>query len=305
MSEELTDQHGKAPTGRRSALDWVAETVGNDALLQELHARARRRRRRRGVLVGGVVATILLCFVALRPSRRDAAELASSNALQVSLPRQEVLPDGSRVELRDDARIEIDFSGPQRRVTLLSGEAHFSVEKDPARPFVVHAVGVEVRAVGTAFAVEMASRGVEVLVTEGRVAVDHVAAEVAVVPQAAPLALIAAGQGTVIEPRAAGETAPPPPPPVAAIDETALAERLSWRVPRLELSGTPLEIAVRAFNEHSKVKLVIGDSSLARLRVSGIVRADQADALVSLLAANFDVIAERQGSEVVRLRRAR
>jgi ferric-dicitrate binding protein FerR (iron transport regulator) len=84
-----------------------------------------------------------------------------------------------------------------------------------------------------------------------------------------------------------------------------MAERLAWRVPRLELSGTPLADAVEAFNQHSKVKLVIGDPSLARLQVSGIVRADQADALVSLLAANFGVTAERQGSETVLLRRAR
>lgn len=303
MNKDQTGPQGESPR-RRSPLDWVAETVGNDALLQELHARARRRRRRRGVIVGGVMATILLGFVGLRWGQRDTAEAVSTHQLQVSLPRQQVLPDGSRVELRDDARVEVDFSGAQRRITLLRGEAHFSVEKDPTRPFVVHAVGVEVRAVGTAFAVQMASRGVEVLVTEGRVAVDRATAEVPVAHSAAPLAFVAAGQGTVIEPRATEET-PAPPPQVAAIDENAMAERLSWRVPRLELSGTPLEIAVQAFNRHSKVKLVIGDPSLARLRVSGLVRADQADALVSLLAANFNVIAEEQGSEAVLLRRAR
>jgi transmembrane sensor len=303
MSDDLTNSHAQTPAGRRSALDWVAETVGNDVLLQELHARARRRRRRRGVIVGGVVAALLLCFVVWRPVPRHAAESATSKPLQVSVPRQQVLPDGSRVELRDDARIEIDFSGSQRRVALLSGEAHFSVEKDPARPFIVRASGVEVRAVGTAFAVEMATRGVEVLVTEGRVAVDHAAATATASPEVTPLAFVAAGQGTIIEP-AAAET-PRPPPRVVAINEAAMAERLAWRVPRLELSGTPLADAVEAFNQHSKVKLVIGDPSLARVQVSGIVRADQADALVSLLASNFDVTAERQGSETVLLRRAR
>jgi ferric-dicitrate binding protein FerR (iron transport regulator) len=84
-----------------------------------------------------------------------------------------------------------------------------------------------------------------------------------------------------------------------------MTQRLSWRVPRLELSGTPLEVAVNAFNRHSRVKLVIGDPSLAGLQVSGIVRADQADALVSLLEANFDVTAESRGGETVLLRRAR
>jgi transmembrane sensor len=282
----------------------VAETVGNDALLLELHTRARRRRRQRAVFVGGAVAALVLCFVMLRSPPRARSEFEPSKHLLVSLPRQQVLPDGSLAELRDGARIEIDFSGLQRRVTLLQGEAHFSVQKDPAKPFMVHAAGVEVRAVGTAFAVQMAPRGVEVLVTEGRVAVDHTAAMTTVSSNQAPLAFVAAGEGTLIEPRAAREI-PPPPPRVTAIEEAEMTERLAWRVPRLELSGTPLESAVAAFNRHSKVKLVIGDPSLARLKVSGIVRADQAEALVSLLAANFDVTAEPRGSETVLLRRAR
>jgi ferric-dicitrate binding protein FerR (iron transport regulator) len=41
------------------------------------------------------------------------------------------------------------------------------------------------------------------------------------------------------------------------------------------------------------------------VRVSGIVRADQADALVNLLAANFEVTAERRGNETVLVRRAK
>jgi transmembrane sensor len=53
-----------------------------------------------------------------------------------------------------------------------SGEAHFFVEKDPQRPFVVNAAGIDVRAVGTAFNVRIDPAAVEVLVTEGRVRVD-------------------------------------------------------------------------------------------------------------------------------------
>jgi transmembrane sensor len=45
------------------------------------------------------------------------------------------------------------------------------VTKDPVRPFIVMAAGVAVRAVGTAFNVKLDSTAVEVLVTEGMVAV--------------------------------------------------------------------------------------------------------------------------------------
>jgi transmembrane sensor len=304
MSDPTDKPCGKTAAGQRSALDWVAENVGNDALLHELRTRARRRWRRRAIVSGGAVAALVMCFFTVRYLPRGTAQSAPANHPHVSLPQRQILPDGSLAELRDGARIEVDFSGPERRITLAHGEAHFSVQKNPAKPFIVSALGVQVRAVGTAFAVQMATRGVEVLVTEGQVAVDHAATATPVSPNAAPLALVAAGETTVIEPRAVGES-PSRPPRVVAIDEAEMTERLSWRVPRLDLSGTTLDVAVETFNRHSKVKLVIGDPSLARLQVSGIVRADQADALVRLLADNFGVTADLRGNERVLLRRAR
>lgn len=296
-------EDGDLSTRSRSALDWVARTVGNDALLRELEARARRRRRRRAI-VGGAVAAVVLGFVSLRqlPQRRDA--IAAAEPVQITTPQQMILPDGSLAELRDGARLAVDFSGPLRRVTLLAGQAHFAVQKNPARPFVVHAAGVDVRAVGTAFAVDVAAHGVEVLVTEGKVAVDRAPADEAAPAQHEPLAFVAAGEGTRVDSTdVTGDL--PSRPRVTPIAPAEIAERLSWRVPRLELSGTPLAVAVEALNRHSHVKLVIGDPALAKLQVSGIVRADQADALVNLLAANFDVTAESRGGETVLRRRVR
>jgi transmembrane sensor len=294
------------PSCPPSALDWVERTLGTEALLQELESRAQRRRRRR-VIAGGVTAAILLSFVTWYQLPPPEAAVAASSPVQLTLPRQMVLPDGSVAEMRDGARVEVDFSGTLRRVKLLQGEAHFAVEKNPAWPFVVEAGGVEVRAVGTAFAVGVAPQGIEVVVTEGKVAVDRAAPEIVAAPSAQrtePLAFVAAGEGTRVEPPVAVDGASPR-LRVIAMDEAEVTERLSWRVPRLELSGTPLSVAVEALNRHSAVKLVIGDPSLARLQVSGIVRADQADALVNLLAANFDVTAELRGQETVLLRRSR
>jgi transmembrane sensor len=78
------------------------------------------------------------------------------------------LPDGSLVELKEGSRIAVDFSAEQRQVRLV-GEAHFQVARDAARPFVVNAQGVMVRAVGTAFSVRVDSDEVQVLVTHGSV----------------------------------------------------------------------------------------------------------------------------------------
>src|SRR6185312_8533669 len=104
---------------------------------------------------------------------RTARPVARADSIVISQPERKTLVDGSVVELRDTAEIAVDYAGPLRRVTLRRGEALFQVAKNPARPFVVKAGGLEVRAVGTAFSVQIDGAAVDVLVTEGRVSVNQ------------------------------------------------------------------------------------------------------------------------------------
>lgn len=65
-----------------------------------------------------------------------------------------ILPDGSIVWLNADSRIEFNsFTGSCREVTL-HGEAYFDVIKQPGRPFIVHAGGIDIKVLGTAFNVK-------------------------------------------------------------------------------------------------------------------------------------------------------
>jgi len=66
-----------------------------------------------------------------------------------------LLPDGTKVWLNSDSRIEYDeaFNGAQREVVLI-GEAYFDVVKDPAHPFIVHTSDIDIRVLGTAFNVK-------------------------------------------------------------------------------------------------------------------------------------------------------
>ena len=65
--------------------------------------------------------------------------------------RAATLPDGSKMILGVQGRVNMDFNGPKRRLDLSSGEAYFKVRHDKARPFVVRAGEVSVTAIGTAF----------------------------------------------------------------------------------------------------------------------------------------------------------
>ena len=65
---------------------------------------------------------------------------------------QLTLPDGTQVWLNagTSLRYPTAFSGSQRRVEL-TGEAYFEVVKNPAKPFVVHTNGADIKVLGTAF----------------------------------------------------------------------------------------------------------------------------------------------------------
>jgi transmembrane sensor len=196
-----------------------------------------------------------------------------------------VLPDGSVVELGREATVEIDYRGDLRHVRLTHGTAHFEVMKDPQRPFVVDAAGVGVRAVGTAFAVELARDAVEVIVTEGRVAVSDTAAASEKPVTSAALASVGAHERVVIG--LASRTIAEP----AAVGPEELRDRLAWRVPRLEFNGSPLGEVIALFNEHARgngaVRLELAGDNLRALPLSGVLRADNVGALLNILESAY------------------
>ena len=201
-----------------------------------------------------------------------------------------VLEDGSAIELTGDAEIEVHFTPGERRVGLRRGEALFTVAKDAARPFVVHAGGVAVRAVGTAFNVRLGAERVEVLVTEGRVQVAP--------PTTAAAPLVVAGERAVV---AFASGATPRVAPAAAAD---LARLRAWQPQLLDFAGTPLSEVVAEFNRRNRVQLILADPALGRMPIAASIRSDNLEGFARLLAAGAGLRAERQGDYRVVLRSA-
>jgi len=293
----------QAGGGVPSVLNWAGEAGVSDEVLAVVEKQLKRRRRRRVVAAcaAGTLAALVFAFgwELPRPAQAPAANLA-----MLSAPARRVLSDGSVIELKDGADVDVQF-GPQdpvRRVSLKRGEAHFQVAKNHLRPFVVEANGVEVRAVGTGFSVELGQGQVEVLVTEGRVSVEKPAAGASPAEQAAALTYVDAGRRVVVDlspRRPSAEVSP-----VTAVSAVEFQDRMGWRVPRLDLSGTPLSEVVPIFKKNSGMAIVLGDPSIGEIKLSGVLRADNIDALLQLLASNYGITAERRGPSEIVLRRA-
>jgi len=287
------DEPSPVATGLE-ALSWAVSSGAAGEVVRHVEARRRRRVRRR---IAGVAGIACLGLVGAWLFPQAAATLAVPPIAAVSTvvvaPETRTLADGSIVELRPGAAIRVEYGPSSRRVVLLAGEVHFQVTKDAARPFVVVASGVEVRAVGTAFSVDLGKRAVDVLVTEGRVAVTSPPAA----EEAAPaVAMVDAGQGTTVSLEVAGAAA------VRSVPSRERRERLNWRVPLLEFSGTPLAEAIPMFNRHGRRHLVL-DPTLGRLQLSGTLRADDTDSLFILLRNEFGIIAAPGSAGHTELRR--
>lgn len=223
----------------------------------------------------------------------------ASSAPAASQARR-LLEDGSSVELNRGTVVHHAFTPTERRVELVTGEAFFSVTKDAARPFVVHAGGIDVRAVGTAFSVRLDSGAVEVLVTEGRVGVRHekdgpshgAAADGATT-------YVGAGEKATVA-RAAGT-----PPEVSVATSIQISRHLGWQAQWLDFSSAPLAVAVAEFNHRNRVQFEIADADLAALPIIALIRSDNVEGFAQFLAAAPGVQVERRSDELIIVHRRR
>lgn len=256
------------------------------------------------------------------PVASEARPAVAVTTAPISLIERRELPDGSILELNRGAVVNERFSEGERRVTLKRGEVHFTVAKDAARPFVVEANGVLVRAVGTAFDVRLESSAIDVLVTEGQVAVR--ADDASQTPEAGRQMTDDGRQSANIRPTpsvlqhsfsgfvvSAGEKAVVPIASVAAqlqvhpVTPSELEARLAWRPQLLDFTNAPLPEIVAEFNRRNPVRLVLGDPRLAAFRLSAKFRSDNAEGFVRLMISDFGLRAERRGEGEILLMPAR
>ncbi len=276
--------------------DWRPEHSGqpNPDLLEPA-PRANRLRFWLAVATLPVAAALAVgLFLSDRPATGSPPTASTAPAARRAAIVQRVLEDGSVVTLNRGATINVQFTASERRVTLEEGEAHFSVAKNPDRPFIVSAHGVAIRAVGTEFDVQIGSAVVQVLVTEGRVRVQPPTTATGLTSE---LPMVEAGQRAVVPIMEAATSAA-----VAPVSPDEIERLLAWKPRPLDFTAAPLAAIVAEFNRHNPVQIVIADSRLANIKLSATFPSDNLDGFVRLLEAGFGVHAERQGDDKIILR---
>jgi transmembrane sensor len=275
----------------------AADAAEPDGDLLAPRARPRRHRTLAWTSLGAAAAAaIVLLTATFVHMPRHTAETAVGAFQKLDLP------DGSVAQLNTDSAIDMTFTAAERRVRVVRGEVYFSVSKDPARPFIVTAGPVAVRAVGTAFNVRQRVTAVEVLVTEGRVRVDGARQGQSLLAPSGPaeeLPLLVAGQRAIVAVPARASGAAPAPAVVTKISPIEVRRALAWQERRLEFDGAPLTEVVAEFNRYNRRQLMISDAHLAAKHFSGTFRADGYEAFVRLLEDDFGVAVTRGEREIV------
>lgn len=240
----------------------------------------------RGLVAVAATAVLAMSLVLgwrhYAPTTPPVAYRTAVGALE-SMP----LADGTEATLSSDSRIVVAFSRRERHVDLERGEAFFHAATNPRRPFVVAAAGHRVVAVGTRFAVRRDGDGVRVVVTEGLVRLESAPGPDG---RRQPTTLLPAGSVAL-----AGDDGV-----VVQSGTVEQAERmLSWRDGFLAFHDTPLAVAAAEFNRYNARKIVIGDPSVASMRIGGSFRWSNTEAFVRLLERGFPVRAERRVDAIV------
>jgi transmembrane sensor len=238
------------------------------------------------VAVSLLAVAVTLSVLWLRPA-------GEHYATKIAEVRELTLPDGSRVTLGARSSLSMDFDAGRRAVTLTSGEAFFSVVKDPTRPFYVTAGDARVRVLGTDFDVRHGPREIHVAVSSGVVEVTRALeglGQASAETIDADRHLLKAGQALTAS---ASQFA------VRAVGRT---EPGAWRRGRFGYDNASLGEVIADVNRYSERQVVFADDALSEVRVTTAFRTDQIEDMLAGLAATHPILVERNGADRIVLR---
>jgi len=236
--------------------------------LQET-APPRRLAVRRFAPAFALAAAVVVAAVGLAPRWWPSSQPPAGTPYASAAGEQRTiaLSDGSRIVLDTSSTLVERYSDVERRIDLSKGQAQFEVQGNPARPFVVHAQGGTVTAIGTAFQVRIDAAETTVTLIEGRLAVATNGDG-----DTRGTASLTAGQQV-----AYGRGG------IGAVRTADLQSARGWTEGKLFVDAWRLDDLLTEMNRYTRPQLRVGDAKLRDIRISGVFRTgDQASLLLAL-----------------------
>jgi transmembrane sensor len=262
---------------------WMAENEAHrteyqqfELLWQTLDSLPKKRTRLRQSVytVCAVIGMLALLMTMAPPTGQQLIATA------IGERRHLVLPDGSEIDVNANSRIRTDYSWFSRRIEVETGEVVLRVAKDKFRPFEVQAGIGLLRDIGTTFDVAKNEEHVTVGVIDGAVEVR--------LEGYAGLARLEGGEQFAYS-NAGGSLVTP-------LDREVVGD---WTRGRMVFKDTPLNEVVAGMNRQHARPMVVNDTALAQLRVSGVFNIEDRAGLIKALETLYSLQAHEAGGATV------
>lgn len=290
-----------ARAGGKATITKITPLGRFSRLFRPANAVSTRSRVKRTVAVAAAAACMMVsAFVAW-------SWLAAQDTYATAVGEQRAvkLDDGSFIYLNTLSRVEVDYTGGERNVRLISGEALFSVAHDATRPFRVHSGGTVVQAIGTQFNVyRRDGQTTTVSVVEGTVQITG---------EQRPAAAIVAVNKALTQRSASTDRSGAPPLRITAGEQAEIAtsgniekrargdieQAIAWRSRRLVFRSESLAEIAEQFNRYNEIKIRVEGESVRHRKLIGTFNADDPTSLIKFLAGEADLRAQEINGELV------
>lgn len=238
-----------------------------------------------------VMAAMIVLVVLSISVFMDMWPLHSQTAVQtfhtaIGEIREVVLKDGSLMKLNTNTMASTKFSRDQRLVELSDGEAFFDVVRDENRPFLVRALGGEVRVLGTAFNVRNRCNKVTVVVAKGQVLVRKLGTRENKINGQA---ILSADQWVPYR-----EWEGP-----GKVQTGRLKCALAWQEKKLVFHSEPLADVLKQIEDYYPVRIKLAHSGSARERMTGTFNNRSLEEILGSIQIAFNLKAIREDGVVV------
>lgn len=247
----------------------AADDPAVSALREEAAAAIARPRRRWMAWAAAIVLMIAAGSVLAPLFQPQPAQLAQAFRTELGQRSTVTLPDGTVVTLDSETDLRFQQGAHERLAELVGGRAFFRVAHDASRPFIVHAGGKSVRALGTAFEVSLEGGDVVVVLAEGKVRVEE--------------STSGSGNGADMVP---GRKLTIGTDRNWTLRRVDVSKETSWTEGRLVFMHDPLAEAVADMNRYSSRKLTFEGDRIPDRRIVGVFAAGDVDGFVKAMELN-------------------
>lgn len=191
------------------------------------------------------------------------------------------LPDGTKIKLNAGSIATLEYTSKIRKLELAAGEVYVEVAHETDRPFVVATGDRFIRAIGTAFNVEiMESQDVALIVVDGRVVIGSVDEQRNYLSGNTQTTVIAFGQQAILS---KGKDI------ILAMSKSEIEQALAWKKDALVFDGQTLEQVLIELNRYTEQRIELENQDLADVKITGYFKVNNIEAFFSAIENNFGI----------------